>query len=173
MSYSIKRAGLIADQLERLATQNVHQLAGQSANLAFWISEAVTAIAAIDQYPTRFRLLRDAQLEWVEAHGTKVSGYCAQCGGACELGPSTPAPPQRIPSEDLDAARELIRRGARRYLLRLYHAHFMDEQALRRACAEVGVGLEVEDFARNSAPLPEDDALPVETARSRRRGGRR
>ena len=153
MSYSIERADLIAGQLERLATQNTHQLAGQVANVGFWIAEAVSAIAVIDQYPTRFRLLRDAQVEWVQTHGTRVSGYCAQCGGACEFGPSTPAPPQRIPSEDLDGAREGVRHAARRYLLRLYRARFMDEDAVRRACGEIGVGLETEDFERHSAPF--------------------
>ena len=84
MSYSIKRAILIADQLERLATQNAHQLAGQVANLAFWISEAVHAISTIDDYPVRFRRLRDAQVGWVKAHGTKICGYCPHYGGACE-----------------------------------------------------------------------------------------
>jgi hypothetical protein len=54
VSYSIQRANLIADQLERLATQNTHQLAGQVANLDFWVSEAVAAISTIDDYPVRF-----------------------------------------------------------------------------------------------------------------------
>jgi len=61
-SYSIERAALIADQLERLATQNLHQLAGQAANLIFWISEAAHAIRTIDEYPARFRRLREAQV---------------------------------------------------------------------------------------------------------------
>jgi hypothetical protein len=62
MSYSIKRATLIADQLERLATQNAHQLAGQFGNLDFWISEAVGAIRVLNEYPERFRSLRDGQV---------------------------------------------------------------------------------------------------------------
>lgn len=39
MSHSTDRAALIAGQLERLARQNAHQLAGQVANLDFWIAE--------------------------------------------------------------------------------------------------------------------------------------
>jgi hypothetical protein len=159
LSYSIKRAGLIADQLERLATQQAHQLAGQVANLAFWMSEAVGAIAALDEYPARFRLLRDAQVRWVEAHATRVSGYCAQCGGACELGPKTPEPPRRIPTEDLEAAREGVRHAARRYLLRLYRAHLLSEDAVRQACSEIGVGVESEDFERQSPIVAEDNAV--------------
>src|SRR5262245_33149251 len=66
LSYSIQRAGLIAEQLERLATQHAHQLAGQVANLAFWISEAVGAISILDDYAARFLALRNAQVGWVK-----------------------------------------------------------------------------------------------------------
>ena|SRR5690349_11261304 len=154
MSYSIERANLIADQLERLATQNLHQLAGQVANLAFWVSEAVGAVSTIDDYPARFRRLREAQVGWVKAHGTRVSGYCRICGGACELGPTTPEPPRRIHAEDLEAARQGVRQAARRYLLRLYRAHLLDEDAVRRACREIGAAVETEDFERDSAAEP-------------------
>lgn len=75
MTYSIKQAEIIADQLERLATQNTYQLAGQVANIDFWIAEAVHAVRTIDDYPARFQRLRDAQVGWVEEHGTKVSNY--------------------------------------------------------------------------------------------------
>lgn len=170
MSYSIKRATQIADQLERLATQNAHQLAGQVANLNFWISEAVLAISTIDDYPVRFRRLRDAQIGWVKAHGTKVSDYCLHCGGACEFGPQTPEPPQRIPTKDLAAARDLVRRAARRYLLRLYRAHFLDEDRVRGACAEVGVGVETEDFDRDPVPIGDEGFIPTDMAPCRRKG---
>ena len=166
MSYSIKRAGLIADQLERLATQNVHQLSGQVANLGFWMAEAAGAISALDDYPVRFRLLRDAQVGWVEAHGVTVSGYCAHCGGRCELGPTKPEPPQRTPSENVEAAREGVRRAARRYLLRLYRARFLDEDAVRQACAEIRVGVETEDFERKSSANEQNlDRLSAEVLR--------
>ena len=146
MSYSIQKATLIAEQIERLSTQNTHQLAGQVANLDFWIAEAAQAIVTADEYPDRFRRLRDAQVGWVKAHGTRVSGYCAHCGGACEFGPQVPEAPRRIPAEDLAAARTAIRQAVRRYLLRLYRAHFLDDGALRQACAQVGVPLESEDL---------------------------
>ncbi len=152
MSYSIKQAAIIADQLERLATQNTHQLAGQVANLDFWISEAFHAVRTIDDYPARFRGLRDAQVGWVKAHGTKVSDYCPKCGGACEFGPPTPDAPHWIPSHDLAAARDAVRRASRRFLVRLYRAHFVDEDRVREACNDIGIGVEPEDFDRDSAP---------------------
>jgi hypothetical protein len=118
VAYSIERAALIADQLERLATQNLYQLAGQFVNLDFWIAEAAHAIQVLDDYPARFERLRETQREWVRAHGTKVSDYCPICRGAC-----------------------------RRYLLRLYRARLLDEDGLRRAAAQLGIDLEDEELA--------------------------
>jgi hypothetical protein len=164
MSYSIKRATLIADQLERLATQNAHQLAGQFANLDFWIAEVIDAIRVIQQYPDRFRRLRDAQVAWVRAHDTKVSGYCPICGGACEFDPRTPDPPLRIRSEELADARAALQRAGRAYLLRLYKAHLLEKDAVRRACDQLDIGVEEEDFHRVPHPADDDhpkrDALP-------------
>ena len=152
-SYSIDRANLIADQLERLASQNLHQLAGQFANLDFWMAEAASALSALDGYSARYRALRDAQVGWVKAHGTKVYGPCPVCGGVCEFDPRTPDPPRRIRSEDLDAARTRVRHAARRYLLRLYHARFLTEDAVRRSCDQLGANVETEDFERTAAAV--------------------
>lgn len=146
MSYSVERAALIAKQLERLATQNVHQLAGQVANLDFWISEASQALRVVEDYPARFRRLRDAQVGWVKAHGTKVSGYCPICAGACEFGPQTPEPPQRTSSDELANACKAVRDGMRRYLMRLYRAQLIDENRVRHACTELDINLEPEDL---------------------------
>lgn len=49
-------------------------------------------------------------------------------------------------TEDLDAARQRVRRGGRRLLLRLYRANLMDEDAVRLACGEIGIGPMPEDF---------------------------
>lgn len=132
--------------------------------MAFWVSEAVHAIAIIDDYPVRFRRLRDAEVGWVKMHGTKVSGYCLHCSGACEFGPQVPRPPGRIPTEDLAAARDAVRRAARRYLLRLYRARFLDEDSVRRSCAEIGVGVETEDFAASSTAIVDDGPVPDDSA---------
>ena len=146
--YSIARAELVADQIGRFATQHIHQLAGHHANLAFWMSEAVTALRAIDEYQARFRRLRDAQLSWVQAHDTKVTRYCPMCGGACEFGPQTPPRPHRIPSQDLSAARTAVRSAVRQFLMRLFHAGFLSESDVRREADLVGEPVEAEDFER-------------------------
>ncbi|HZL93499.1 MAG TPA: hypothetical protein VFB99_07645, partial [Vicinamibacterales bacterium] len=83
MSYSTQKAVLIADQLRRPSTQHTHQLAGQLSNLEFWIREAGAAIAVIQDYPARFRRLRDAQVAWVRSRDVKLPFYCPICKGEC------------------------------------------------------------------------------------------
>jgi hypothetical protein len=112
------------------------------------MAEAAGALSALDGYPARFRVLRDAQVGWVKAHGTKVYGPCPVCGAVCEFDPTPPDPPRRIRSEDIDAARTRVRHAARRCLLRLYDARFLAEDAVRRACDQLGANVETEDFER-------------------------
>ena len=72
-------------------------------------------------------------------------------GGACEFGPQTPDVPGRISGKDLAAARDAVRQASRRFLLRLYRAHFVDEDGVREACNDLGISVEPEDFDRDSA----------------------
>src|SRR5690349_1305259 len=144
--YSIARAELIAKQIGRFATQHLHQLAGHHANLAFWLSEAASALDALDGYQQRFKHLRDAQLSWVRDHDTKVNLFCPVCQGPCEFGPQTPDRPHRVPSEQLDTARAAVRGAVRQFVVRLHHAGFLSEQEVRHAADLVGVSIEQEDL---------------------------
>jgi hypothetical protein len=147
MSYSISKAKLIADQLDRLASQHLHQLAGQHSNLDFWMHEAEQAIAVLDHYGDRFRKLRDAQVSWIRAHDTRVSVYCEICGGGCEFGPSTPDGPHRTPTEDLGKARESVRRAVTRYLLRLFRSGMLSESDLLGFSRRLDLPIEHEDYS--------------------------
>jgi hypothetical protein len=152
MAYTIDSAGELAKQLDRFTSSNVHQLAGQVANLDFWLDEVDHILATIDDYPRRFKRLRDAQVAWVRAHGTKVSDYCPICREGCEFGPQSPEPPKRIPSEQMDVARGRLRSSTMRLLLRCYHAGLVDEQVVRAASDRLGLSLEPEDLEPPSAP---------------------
>jgi hypothetical protein len=146
MAYSVDRTALLASQFERFAHSNVHQLAGQVANLDFWLEEATYALRMLDEYPQRFRRLRDAQLGWVKAHGTKVSGYCPYCRGGCEFGPQTPPAPTRIPAEQVEEARVGLRTSAYRFLMRCYRCGLLDQAAVLAACERIGIVAEPEDL---------------------------
>jgi len=53
--------------------------------------------------------------------------YCPICRGACEFGPQTPDRPHRVPSEELKAARDAVRRAVRLFLVRLFKAGFLSD----------------------------------------------
>lgn len=144
--YSIARAELVAEQIARFSRQHVHQLAGHSANLAFWLFEAASALRAIDEYHRRFLAMRDAQLSWIEAHNTRVDYFCPACNGACEFGPHKPPRPHRVPSEDLDTARAALQLAVRQLLARLFKAGLLAAAEARREAAALGVPLEPEDL---------------------------
>ncbi|WP_394840733.1 hypothetical protein LZC95_27125 [Pendulispora brunnea] len=146
MIYTLEQATRVASQLEKLATYNVHQLAGQFPNLDFWLGEAIHALQIIDDYPRRFKLLRDAQERWVNEHGTIVSEYCPICGGKCEFGPMRPSPPTRTPSTELDAARRSVRDGAYHLLLRLHRVGWIDKERLMVECERVGTSVDLADL---------------------------
>ena len=147
MNYSIEQAELLARQLEGLAARDAHQLAGHVVNLDFWLGEAVHVLETIDGYSDRFRRLRDGQQAWVRQHETRTHMPCAICRGRpCELGPQPPPAPTRIRSEDMDAARRVVRQGCYRLLLRLHRIGLIDEPTLRTSCDRVGVTLEREDM---------------------------
>lgn len=147
MNYSIEQAELLVRQLEGLATREAHQLAGHATNLDFWLDETCHVLATIDNYPDRFRRLREGQQAWVKLHETRTNRPCLICGGKpCELGPQPPPPPTRISSDDMDAARSSLRQACYRFLLRLNRIGLLDEPSLRTACERVGVTLEPEDL---------------------------
>lgn len=146
MSYSTEKAALIAEQLRRLATQHPHQLAGQLTNLEFWMGEAAAAIAVIQDYPARFRKLRDAQVAWVSSRDVKLPYYCPVCQGACEFGPRTPNAPHRISSKEMDAARDDVRRSAAQLLLRLYRSGLLASSELGRYASDLELPIEPDDL---------------------------
>jgi hypothetical protein len=147
MPYTTERANLIAGQLERLATYNAHELAGQLPNLEFWLAEATHALAVIEDYPQRFARLHDAQVRWVDSHGTRVTfGYCNYCGGPCCSDPVKPAAPRRISSSEIDAARRAVRDGVYHLLLRLLRAGWIDEARVRAGCDQVGTSVDLNDL---------------------------
>jgi len=149
MSYSIQKAKLVADQIERLATQNPYQLAGQAANFDFWSAEALQALRAIADYNKRFKRMREAQRAWIEAHGSVAYEHCEMCGGACELADGTPPQPRRIPSNLLDDAAAAVRQALRRYTLRLFRMHLLEEEDVWSLDEKADLHVEPEDLVRS------------------------
>src|SRR5437016_2297480 len=113
MSFSSDMAKLVTDQLSRFVTLNRHQLAGQVANLEFWLAEVRHCQEAIDGYGKRFHRLKTAQTKHVQTHHTHEfeldDPCCTQTG---------PAPPQRVPDRELREVRRSLCDAAYRFLVR-------------------------------------------------------
>lgn len=157
MAYSTEKAALLTKVLSRLSSLNVHQLVGHRDNLPFWIDEVVQATTVLDGYKARFRKIKDAQTQWVRAHEVKVSEFCPTCGGACEFGPTTPDPPRRVPSSQLQEATVELREAARMFIVRLYRAHMLSREDLLAAAERIQTGFEPKELER---PQPDDRDPP-------------
>jgi hypothetical protein len=111
----------------------------------------VHALKVLDDYPKRFVVLRDAQCDWVEAHGSRISTFCSSCRGKCEFEPAEgwmPAPPTRISSAEVKRARTRVKDAVYRFALRAHGAGLLDEAALRAACDRVDTDVDPGDLSK-------------------------
>jgi hypothetical protein len=142
MSYSSNLAKVVADQLARFVTLNRHQLAGQVANLDFWVAQARHALEVIDGYGERFVRLRSAQAGYVAEHNTTVS---------FPTDPDirvAPDPPRRVADADLREARRSVSEAAYRFLVRCCNDGLIPESRLRSLCDSLGIGVDAADLRR-------------------------
>ena len=141
MPYSTDIAQLLTDQLTKFVTLNRHQLAGQVANLDFWLDEVRHALAVLDGYGQRFHSLKQAQTRHVAEHHTLEFEFEDPC---CSRG--SPAPPVRTPDAEIEAARRALREATYRFLLRCLKAGMIEPPALRTACESLGIGVDPADL---------------------------
>jgi hypothetical protein len=135
MSFSTELAKLVTDQLSRFVTLNRHQLAGQVANLDFWLGEVRHALGVIDGYGVRFVRMHGAQEAYAARHGTKefvldVDGYTPKV---------PPSPPRRIPDRELQKARKSLTEAVSRLLQRCQRDGLISEQQMSEASRGLGI----------------------------------
>ena len=145
MSFSENMAKVVADQLARFVTLNRHQLAGQVANLDFWVDQARHALEVIDGYEPRFQRLKAAQEGYVAEHNTLIF-FLSDPGiqGA-------PDPPRRVPHANLRDARRSVTEATYRFLVRCHHDGLIPESRLRAICDSLEIGVEATDLRRRDA----------------------
>ncbi len=154
MIYTVERAELLAEQLRRFHHGQAHHLAGQFANLDFWMSEVASALATLDGHNSRFERLRDAQSAWVEAHRTQVPvhGFCGICRGKCEFDDGemqSPRPPKRLASRERTEARRALVDATYHLLTRFFRMGLLNETELRAHCEKVGTSIDPADIQRS------------------------
>lgn len=148
MIYTIEKANRISEQLRRFTSGYAHHVAGQFANVDFWLDEVRSAQKTIDQYNVRFHNIRDAQKNWIAAHGTVVYDYCPMCGGKCELSDGSPPPPKRTASSELDETRRQLVDSAYYFLTRCYRMELLNKEELEQKCASIGTSLDPNDLKK-------------------------
>ncbi len=141
MPYSSDIARILTDQLAKFVTLNRHQLAGQVANLDFWLDEVRHAIHVIDDYGPRFEPSRTLSSSTPRSTGLRNSisetratrnSQPHRRGGFC-----TPTSTRR----DVPSATD-----AYRFLVRCFNEGFITESVLREACGSLEIGIEARDL---------------------------
>ena len=150
MAFINDRADAVASMLEKFTTAHAYQVAGQYANIDFWIAETLHALDALADYENRFDRLSAAQRKWVDAHDVVVGSYCPMCGGQCEFDPDLrpPRPPTKIPSKGRNDSSRRLKDAFYFFILRCYRMNLVDESTLRDTCTRVGTSVEARDLVR-------------------------
>jgi hypothetical protein len=133
VSFSTDLAELVTDQLSRFVTLNRHQLAGQVANLDFWVAQVRHTLAALDGYGVRFVRMDAAQERYVAAQGTTES-----IQNAGEWIERKASPPRRIPDRELRKARRELTDAAFRFLERCRKEGLLSETEFAEASRGLG-----------------------------------
>jgi hypothetical protein len=132
VSFSTELAGLVTNQLSRFVTLNRHQLAGQVANLDFWLAQVRHTLAALDGYGVRFVRMEAAQERYVTVHGTTES-----IQNADEWIERKASPPRRIPDRELRKARRALTDAVSRFLERCRKDGFLSEAEFSEASRDL------------------------------------
>ena len=140
MAYSADIANLLTDQLTKLTTLNRHQLAGQVANLDFWLNEVGHALAVIDGYPARFTRMKRAQTGHVGEFTTREFELNDPDAYLYEAHASAPKPPKPVPDTELREGRRALCQATARFLSRCAKEGLVDESTVQRESERLRIG---------------------------------
>jgi hypothetical protein len=141
MAYSSDITKTLTLQIRKFVTLNRHQLAGQVANLDFWVAEVRHCLDVIDGYDRRFEQMKTAQTKHVAEHGTMEFRLNDSWGDQ-----KTAPPPRRVSGAELAEARRTLCDATYRFLVRCFNEGFMREDLLRQTCDILDIGIEASDL---------------------------
>lgn len=150
MIYTVQKAKLLSEQLQKFSKADSWIIVGQFVNLEFWLDEVKAAINTIDQHSIRFDKMHDSQKEWIESHSIKIPDNCPVCLGICELGTGSRKPhlPKRsieTKSDKKESRKELLD-SAYAFLLQCYRLKLLKEEDLRVKCRDIGTSVDLADL---------------------------
>lgn len=149
MIYTIEKANLISERLRKFTDSYAYMVAGQFANIDFWIDEITNSIKAIDEHNLRFEKMCEAQKKWVEEKNVRVPDYCHICNGICELSEQhykkPELPKQRAKTEKKESRKELVD-SAYYFLVRCFKIGLLSKEEFKEYCNQIGTSVDLNDL---------------------------
>lgn len=151
MIYTIEKAILVTEQLRKFTDSNDYMVAGQFANINFWIDEVASAIKALDEHNSRFNTMYETQKNWIEEHNTKIPDYCFICNGICELSVEhyvkPELPKRRFKNEKKEARKKLVDSGYY-FLIRCFNMELLNKEEINDFCDKIGTSIDSYDIKK-------------------------
>ena len=149
MIYTVEKARLISEQFRKFTDSYAFMVAGQFANLDFWVEETKSALKAIDEHQLRFDRMYNTQKIWIEEKQVTIPDYCPLCDGICELGiqhyKKPELPKRKAKSEKTESRKELVN-SAYYFLLRCYKIGLLDQETFNEYCEQIGTSIDPNDL---------------------------
>ena len=149
MIYTVEKANLITKQLNKFKDNYAFMVAGQFANIEFWINEVETAITAIDEHNIRFTKMYDAQEKWIDEKNVRIPDYCYICNGICELSnehyKKPELPKQKSTNDKNDSRKDLIN-AMYYFLVRCLKLELLNEELFKEYCNRIGTSIDPNDL---------------------------
>lgn len=149
MIYTVEKANLVTKQLKKFTDSYSFIVAGQFANIDFWINEVESSILAIDKHKIRFQKMYEAQEIWIDKKNVKIPDYCYICDGICELSnehyKKPDLPKQRAIKEKNDSRKELIN-ATYYFLVRCFKLELLNEKLFQEYCNRIGTSIDPNDL---------------------------
>lgn len=149
MIYTVERANLISKQLRKFTDSYAFMVAGQFANVDFWMNEVISATVALDEHKVRFNKMYDAQKDWIEVKKVRVPDYCYICNGICELSHERyikPELPKNKASVEKKESRKELIDSAYYFLVRCYNIGLINKEEIKRFCDKIGTSIDPYDL---------------------------
>ncbi|NRB64917.1 MAG: hypothetical protein HRU40_18165 [Saprospiraceae bacterium] len=151
MIYTVERANLISEQLRKFTDSYAHMVAGQFANIDFWIDEVINSVRAIDEHSMRFEKMCEAQIKWIEEKEVRVPNYCHICNGICELSEQhykkPELPKNRSKGEKKESRKKLVD-STYYFLIRCFKIGLLNEEELKIYCNKIGISVDLYDLKK-------------------------
>ncbi|QDU58574.1 hypothetical protein [Aeoliella mucimassa] len=153
MAYTIRLADEVAATLGKQLTMNRFQLAGQFANIDFWVDEVKHVLSVIDGYSARLALLESAQQEYIDKHDVDITderpysaGSQNNWGGGEQV-PRSELDRYRVDPELLKAKRQKVADAFYYVLRRYYKEGILTGQAAKDLLTNCQLNWKPDDFA--------------------------